>query len=108
VHFNAMLMQTRAIGVSIVIAVFGAAAVSVAQYPERKIVLLGAAFHVAALESWPGGPISLNLTCSISAGQGFGGAVRVLWHPARRGPSRFCCISRRLDRFDVPFRRVNP
>lgn len=48
-HFNTMLMQLRAIGVSIVIAVFGAAAVALAQYPEHLLVLPGTTIHIAAI-----------------------------------------------------------
>lgn len=48
-HFNAMLMQVRAIGVSIVIAVFGAAAVALAQYPEHLLALPGTTIHIAAV-----------------------------------------------------------
>lgn len=48
-HFNDMLMRTRSAGVSIVIAVFGAAAVALAQYPDRLIVLPGTAIHCPAI-----------------------------------------------------------
>jgi hypothetical protein len=48
-HFNSMLMQVRAIGVSIVIAVFGAAAVAVAQYPQQLINLPSTTIHIAAV-----------------------------------------------------------
>ena len=47
-HFNDMLMRTRATGVSIVIAVFGAAAVALAQYPDRLITMPGTTIHIAA------------------------------------------------------------
>lgn len=48
-HFNDMLLRTRSVGISIVIAVFGAAAVSTAQYPDRLINLPGFTVHVAAI-----------------------------------------------------------
>jgi hypothetical protein len=48
-HFNDMLMRTRTAGVSIVITVFGAAAVGLAQYPGRLISMPGATIHVAAI-----------------------------------------------------------
>jgi hypothetical protein len=49
-HFNDMLMRTRAAGVSIVIAVFGAAAIGFAQYPNRLITMVpGATIHIAAI-----------------------------------------------------------
>jgi hypothetical protein len=47
-HFNDMLMRTRAAGVSIVIAVFGAAAVSLAQYPAQ-LLLAGTTIHIAVV-----------------------------------------------------------
>jgi hypothetical protein len=48
-HFNDMLMRTRAAGVSIVTAVFGAAAVALAQYPDRLMIIPGTMLHIAAL-----------------------------------------------------------
>ena len=48
-HFNDMLMRARGVSVSIVIAVFGAAAVSIAQYPNQLIGLPGSRVHIAAL-----------------------------------------------------------
>jgi hypothetical protein len=48
-HFNDMLMRTRTAGVSIVITVFGAAAVGLAQYPSRLISMPGATIHIAAI-----------------------------------------------------------
>ena len=48
-HFNDMLMRTRATAGSIVLAAFGAAAVSIAQHPDRLIRLPGTAIHVASV-----------------------------------------------------------
>jgi len=48
-HFNDMLMRTRTAGVSIVITVFGAAAVALAQYPDRLIIMPGTTIHIAAV-----------------------------------------------------------
>ena len=48
-HFNDMLMRTRTAGVSIVITVFGAAAVGLAQFPTRVITMPGASIHIAAI-----------------------------------------------------------
>jgi hypothetical protein len=50
-HFNDMLMRTRSIGSSVVLAAYGAAAVSVAQYPNDKLPLplLGYCVHVGVV-----------------------------------------------------------
>ena len=48
-HFNRMLMRTRAAGVSLVIAVFGAAAVGLAQFPGQVIALFGGYIHITAV-----------------------------------------------------------
>lgn len=48
-HFNSMLMQLRAIGMSVVVAVFGAAALTLARSPDRMTVVPGGEIHVAAL-----------------------------------------------------------
>ena len=48
-HFNDMLMRTRSIGVSVVTGVFGAAAVSLAQYPDHFMTVPGVTIHVAAI-----------------------------------------------------------
>jgi len=48
-HFNEMLMRTRTAGVSIVITVFGAAAVGLAQYPNRVIMMPGTTIHIAVV-----------------------------------------------------------
>jgi hypothetical protein len=47
-HFNRMLMRTRFTGVSMVMAVFGAAAVGLAQYPVHAIVVFGVRIHISA------------------------------------------------------------
>ena len=48
-HFNTMLMQTRAIGMSLVIAVFGAAALTLARAPDRFFILSGIAIPLSAV-----------------------------------------------------------
>lgn len=48
-HFNAMLMQARSISISIVIAVFGGAALALSRAPENMIVLPGATVHLASV-----------------------------------------------------------
>src|SRR5690348_13813804 len=48
-HFNSMIVQTRAIGMSLVIAVFGAAAVSLARAPDRFFFLPWVAIPLAAV-----------------------------------------------------------
>ncbi|MGO8843399.1 MAG: hypothetical protein ACLQF1_20425 [Methyloceanibacter sp.] len=48
-HFNDMLMRTRSIGSSVVLAAYGAAAVSVAQYPNDRLPLLGYCIHVGVV-----------------------------------------------------------
>ena len=47
-HFNRLLMRTRFTGVSIVMAVFGAAAVGLAQYPDHIIGAFGVRVHISA------------------------------------------------------------
>ena len=46
-HFNRMLMRTRFTGVSIVMAVFGAAAIGLAQDPGHAIGIFGARIHIS-------------------------------------------------------------
>jgi hypothetical protein len=48
-HFNAMIVQTRAIGMSVIIAVFGAAALSLARAPDRFFVLPWISIPLAAV-----------------------------------------------------------
>ncbi len=48
-HFNDMLLRTRSIGSSVVLAAYGAAAVSVAQYPMQRIFLFGAFIHISVI-----------------------------------------------------------
>ena len=48
-HFNDMILRTRAIGASVVLAAYGAAALAVAQYPAREFYLLSTHFHVSVL-----------------------------------------------------------
>jgi len=45
-HFNDMLMRTRSIGLSMVIAVYGAAIVSAGQFPDSTVTFLGHRLHV--------------------------------------------------------------
>jgi len=47
-HFNEMIMRARSTGVSVVIAVYGAAAIAFGQYPDRGLILCGYRFHVSA------------------------------------------------------------
>src|SRR5438128_593525 len=47
-HFNDMIIRMRTAGVSVVIAVYGAAALALGQYPNRFLKLAGVPFHVAA------------------------------------------------------------
>ena len=46
-HFNEMIMRARTTGVSVVMAVYGAAALAIGQYPERFLKILGFQFHVS-------------------------------------------------------------
>jgi len=48
-HFNDMLMRTRTVSLSIVMAVFGAAAVALAQFPDRLTTIPGSTVHVSAV-----------------------------------------------------------
>ena len=48
-HFDDMLMRTRTTAGSIIVGVFGAAAVSIAEYPQRLIQLPGKTVHIAAI-----------------------------------------------------------
>jgi hypothetical protein len=45
-HFNDMLMRTRSIGLSMVIAVYGAAIVSAGQYPDSTVTFFTYRLHV--------------------------------------------------------------
>ena len=46
-HFNDMLMRTRSIGLSMVIAVYGAAIVSAGQFPDSSVTFVQLRLHVA-------------------------------------------------------------
>ena len=46
-HFNDMLMRTRSIGLSMVIAVYGAAIVSAGQFPDSSVTFVELRLHVA-------------------------------------------------------------
>jgi hypothetical protein len=48
-HFNDMLLRTRAAGMSIVIAVFGGAALAVERFPEHVTLFRGVEVHLAAI-----------------------------------------------------------
>jgi hypothetical protein len=48
IHFNEMIIRARTTGVSVVMAVYGAAALSIGQYPGKFINVFGAQFHVSA------------------------------------------------------------
>lgn len=47
-HFNEMIIRARTTGVSVVMAVYGAAALSIGQYPEKFFNIFGTQFHVSA------------------------------------------------------------
>jgi hypothetical protein len=47
-HFNEMILRARTTGVSVVMAVYGAAALAIAQYPEKFIKWSCLEFHVSA------------------------------------------------------------
>ena len=48
IHFNEMIIRARTTGVSVVMAVYGAAALSIGQYPGKFISIFGSQFHVSA------------------------------------------------------------
>ena len=48
-HFNDMLIRTRAAGLSIVVAVFGGAALAVEKLPQHVALFLGIDVHLAAI-----------------------------------------------------------
>jgi len=48
IHFNEMIIRARTTGVSVVMAVYGAAALSIGQYPGKVINIFGSQFHVSA------------------------------------------------------------
>jgi drug/metabolite transporter (DMT)-like permease len=48
IHFNEMIIRARTTGVSVVMAVYGAAALSIGQYPGKFINIFGSQFHVSA------------------------------------------------------------
>ena len=48
-HFNDMLLRTRAAGMSIVIAVFGGAALAVEKFPQHVALFHGLSVHLAAV-----------------------------------------------------------
>ena len=47
-HFNDMIIRMRTTGLSVLIAVFGGAAIAIGQYPDRFVGIAGRDFHVAA------------------------------------------------------------
>ena len=47
-HFNDMIMRTRTTGVSVVMGVYGAAALALGQYPEKFLKISKFNFHVSA------------------------------------------------------------
>ncbi len=47
IHFNEMIMRARTTGVSVVMAVYGAAALAYGQYPYRFYNAFGTEFHVS-------------------------------------------------------------
>ena len=48
-HFNEMIIRARTMGVSVVIAVYGAAAFAFGQYPDRFLIIHGYKMHVSAV-----------------------------------------------------------
>lgn len=46
-HFNEMIMRARTTGISVVVAVYGAAALAYGQYPARFITMGNVEFHVS-------------------------------------------------------------
>jgi len=48
-HFNDMLIRTRAAGMSIVVAVFGGAALAVEKFPQHVTLFFGIDIHLAAV-----------------------------------------------------------
>lgn len=47
-HFNDMIIKMRTAGLSVLIAVFGGAAIAIGQYPDRFIEIARRDFHVSA------------------------------------------------------------
>lgn len=47
-HFNDMLLRVRAIGSSVVLAAYGAAAISLGQYPNEYITIFHEFIHISA------------------------------------------------------------
>ena len=47
-HFNEMIMRARTTGVSVVMAVYGAAALAYGQYPSKLLKICGLEYHVSA------------------------------------------------------------
>ena len=47
-HFNEMIIRARTTGVSVVMAVYGTAAIALGQYPKMFLVVSGFTFHVSA------------------------------------------------------------
>ena len=48
-HFNDMIIRTRTLGVTVVVAVYGAAAASIGQFPRQFIIVCGKEFHISIL-----------------------------------------------------------
>jgi hypothetical protein len=46
-HFNEMIIRARTTGVSVVMAVYGAAALAIGQYPGKFLKISGSQFHVS-------------------------------------------------------------
>ncbi|MBI4262478.1 hypothetical protein HY624_03060 [Candidatus Uhrbacteria bacterium] len=59
-HFNEMILQTRAIGSSVVLAAYGAAAVTLGQYPNEYVTIFDQLIHIS------GGIICFALTLLFS------------------------------------------
>lgn len=48
-HFNDMILRVRAIGSSVVLAAYGAAAISLGQYPNAYITILNEFIHISVV-----------------------------------------------------------
>jgi hypothetical protein len=48
-HFNDMIIRMRTLGVTVVVAVYGAAAASIGQYPKQYISIFGKELHISII-----------------------------------------------------------
>jgi hypothetical protein len=47
-HFNEIILRMRTTGISVVIAVYGAAAISISQFPSKSLLVFGRLIHPSA------------------------------------------------------------